>query len=44
MKEFIGWIKFETVIYNQQNKFYLIPLNQSATELLALLKKEYKMD
>ena len=41
MKEFIGWLKFEARIYFQQNEYFLIPLKQSATELLGLLKKEY---
>ena len=41
MKEFIGWLKFEARIYQQQNKNFLLPLKQSAIELLALLKKEY---
>ena len=44
MKEFIGWLKFEARIYYQQNTFFLIPLKQSAIELLALIKKEYHFD
>lgn len=44
MKEFIGWLKFEARIYLQQNESLLTPLKQSATELLALLKKEYHFE
>ena len=44
MKEFIGWLKFEARIYQQQNKNFLLPLKQSAIELLALLKKEYHFE
>ena len=44
MKEFIGWLKFEARIYFQQNENLLIPLKQSATELLTLLKKEYHFE
>ena len=44
MKEFIGWIKFETSIYKMQNNRYLIPLEKAATGLLDLLKKEYHLE
>lgn len=44
MKEFVGWLKFEAHIYDSQNKFFLIQLKQSATELMALLNKEFKLE
>ncbi len=43
MKEFTGWLKFESSIYKNQNNRYHIPLRQTATELIALLKKEYHL-
>jgi hypothetical protein len=43
MKEFTGWLKFETSIYKMQNRDHLRPLKQFATELLGLLKKEYQL-
>ncbi len=43
MKEFIGWMKFESDIYAYQNRSYLFPLKKCATGLLALLKKEYHL-
>ena len=41
MKEYIGWLKFESNIYLYQVRRYLSPLKDSATQLLALLQKEY---
>ncbi len=43
MKEFASWLKFESGIYNDHNSRFLIPLKSSATKLIALLKKEYKL-
>jgi hypothetical protein len=43
MKEFTGWLKFESSVYSSQNSRHHFPLNQSATELIALLKKEYHL-
>ena len=43
MKEFTGWLKFESFIYFGQNINFHIPLKQIATELLDLLKKEYHL-
>ncbi len=43
MREFTGWLKFETSIYKMQNRDHLRPLKQFAIELLALLKKEYQL-
>jgi hypothetical protein len=43
MKEFIGWLAFESQIYQSQIKYFLLPLKQTATELIAMLKKEYHL-
>ena len=43
MKEFTGWLKFESSIYKSQNRDFHIPLKQIAVELIALLKKEYHL-
>ena len=43
MKEFIGWLKFESSIYNSQNSNFHLPLKQTAIELIELLKKEYHL-
>ena len=43
MEEFTGWQKFEARVYRRQINTYLFPVKQRATELLALLKKEYHM-
>ncbi len=43
MKEFTGWLKFESSIYSSQNSNFHIPLKQTATELIGLLKKEYHL-
>jgi hypothetical protein len=43
MKEFTGWLKFEVSIYKGQANEFLLPLKQTATELLAILKKEYHL-
>jgi len=43
MKEFIGWLAFESHIYKSQVKDFLIPLKQTAAELIELLKKEYHL-
>ena len=43
MKAYIGWLKFESNIYHYQVRRYLSPLRDSATQLLALVKKEYHM-
>jgi predicted RNA-binding protein with PIN domain len=44
MKEFTGWQKFEVSVYLNQITNYLVPLKQTATELIALLKKEYHLE
>src|SRR6185295_2572653 len=44
MKEFIGWLEFEAHIYRGHIKNFLTPLKQTATELIALLNKEYHLD
>ncbi len=41
MKQYIGWLKFESNIYLYQVRRYLSPLKDSATQLLALLQKDY---
>jgi len=43
MREYVGWIKFESNIYLYQVRRYLLPIKQSATELLALLEKKYHL-
>ncbi len=43
MKEFIGWLAFESLIYQTQVKHFLLPLKQTATELIATLKEEYHL-
>jgi hypothetical protein len=44
MKEFIGWQAFELQIYRNHITNFLLPLKQIATELMALLKKEYHLE
>jgi len=41
MREYIGWVKFESNIYRYQVERYLTSLKRSATELLEILEKEY---
>lgn len=41
MRVYTGWLKFESNIYLYQVRRYLSPLRDSATQLLALLQKEY---
>src|SRR6478736_5651483 len=35
MKEYTGWLRFESSIYSDQSNHYLMPLKKLATELLA---------
>ena len=42
MKEYTGWLKFESSIYSYQSDRYLMPLKKLATELLTILKEEYR--
>ena len=44
MKEFTGWIKFEVSIYISQIKDHLLPIKQTAIELMDLLKSEYHIE
>jgi len=44
MKEFIGWQKFELQIYLNHISDFLIPLKETAIDLLTLLKKEYHLE
>lgn len=44
MKEFTGWVKFETMIYDTHNKIYLVPLKQKAAELIIFLKNKYRLN
>jgi hypothetical protein len=44
MKEYTGWLKFESSIYGYQSDRYLMPLKKLATELLAILKEEYHLN
>jgi len=41
MKEYTGWLKFESGIYSFQSDRYLTPLKNLAIELLTILKEEY---
>ena len=43
MRAYTGWLKFESNIYRHQVGRYLSPLRDSATQLLALLQKEYHL-
>jgi len=43
MREYIGWLKFESGIYQYQSDRYLTTLKKLAEELLAFLKKEYHL-
>jgi len=43
MKEFANWSKFASVNYTGEIKMWLEPLNKTATELIALLEKEYDL-
>lgn len=43
MKEFIGWLHFESQIYRSQIRYFLVPLKQTASALLEMLKKEYRL-
>lgn len=44
MKEYTGWLKFESNIYHFQIDRYLSPLRELAIELLIVLKKEYHLN
>ncbi len=44
MKEFVGWQKFELHIYLDHISDFLIPLKQTATDLLLMLKKDYHLE
>jgi len=44
MKEYTGWMKFESNIYIFQIKEFLEPIKQKADSLLDLLKKEYHLE
>jgi hypothetical protein len=41
MKELVGWLAFESLIYQNQIKNFLLPPRQTATELIASLKNQY---
>ena len=43
MRAYTGWLKFESNIYLYQVQRYLSPLRDSATHLLAILQKEYRI-
>ena len=43
MKEFIGWLDFESKIYRHHSNNFSAQLKQTATELIELLKKEYHL-
>ncbi|MGZ5191309.1 MAG: hypothetical protein ACXWCZ_09840 [Flavisolibacter sp.] len=44
MKEFTGWLNFETGIYQEHIRRFLLPIKAKATELLLALKKKYHFD
>jgi len=43
LKEYTGWLKFESSIYSFQSDHYLTPLKNLAVELLTILKEEYHL-
>jgi hypothetical protein len=43
MKEFANWVQASSIFYQLQVKNFLVPLNKNATELIALLQKEYDL-
>jgi len=44
MKEYTGWLKFESSIYSYQSERYLMPLKKLATELITILKEEHHLN
>lgn len=44
LKEFTGWTKFEVTIYLAQIKDHLLPIKQTAIELMDSLKKKYHLE
>jgi hypothetical protein len=44
MKEFVGWVKSESDFWQANIKDHLKPINETALEILALLKKEYDLN
>ena len=44
MKEFTGWVKFESGIYLEQVRNHLLPISKTVTELLVLLKQQYHLE
>jgi hypothetical protein len=43
MKEFANWASWSGALYRSQIRTWLEPLNKTATELIALLQKEYDL-
>jgi hypothetical protein len=43
MKEYTGWLRFESGIYKYQSDHYLMPLKKLAIELLTILREEYQL-
>jgi hypothetical protein len=44
MKEFIGWVRQESIFWKNNITEHLKPINQTARELLELLKEEYHLE
>jgi hypothetical protein len=44
MKEFANWAKWSSLLYQRQVKYWLMPLNTNAVELIVLLQKEYHLE
>ena len=44
MKEFTGWVKYESDVYSIHNNSYLTSIKKIATELILLLKNKYHLE
>jgi len=44
MKEFTGWLSFESSVYLEQTERHLIPIKETVNELLLLLEKKYHLE
>ena len=44
MKEFTGWLSFESSVYREQTERHLIPIKETVNELLLLLERKYHLE
>jgi len=44
MKEFTGWLSFESSAYREQTERHLLPIKETVDELLRLLKEKYHLE